>query len=1194
MTRTTGRDSPDRKRSAVEPKPDGLRRSGIDPVGDVPWGTHFCQFYQTSEDLVETLVPYLRAGLESNELCMWITSAPLGAPDATAALRGALPGLDAYLASGQIEILDYSQWYTRTGRFEADSVLRGWVDKLADARRRGFDGLRLTGNTLWLEQDAWDDFTRYEEAINEVIGRYRMLALCTYSLTRCGVGEIMDVVANHQFALIKRHGRWEIIEQSAHGKTERALRESEARYRTLFEGMTEGFALHEAVVDEHGTPCDYRFLEVNPAFERLTGLSRETILGKTAREVLPGLEPVWIETFGRVASTGQPAQLQEHSATLGRDFEVRAFSPRPGQFAVLFTDTTENKRAKAREVWLASFPEQNPNPVAEVNLTTRVVSYCNPAARACFPDLTARGLDHPWLAGIESIAETLAATGSTSTLREVWAGDSWWRQSLSRPHPGRYLRIYCTDVTDRVAAQHAAEAARAEAVTERNRLEAVMEALPVGVAIVDTLGGTTHSNRMFEEIWRGPRPSPRSVEDYESYRAWWTDTGQPVRPEEWASARAVRQGETVVGQVMEIERFDGTRAFIHNSAAPYLDADGVIAGSAVALVDVTELRGKEVELERLNERLVQAQRSAGAGMWEWDLATQRLTWSPELFRLFGLDPATVTATFETWREVLHPDDRQAAEDRIDQALRDQVPLQSEYRIVLPTGEVRWINALGNATYDQSGAPQRMAGFCIDITRRKQVEDELRRQREWLRVTLTSIGDAVVACDLEGRVTFVNPVAESLTGWKAEEVLGLPVGEVLRVVNEQTGQPAEGLAARVLREGRVFGHANHSALVSRDGRSIPIEDSAAPIMESAGVVSGAVLVFRDVTEKRRAQEAVRTSEERLRLALEASAMGTFEVDLVTGAERWNPTEYSLLGLQPGGTPAGPELFFSFVHPDDIEDLQARWREALRIGILDTEFRIVRADGQERWLAGKGHFTFEGGASGAGGRAVRFMGVNFDITERKQAEAGIRAALKEKEVLLKEIHHRVKNNLQIIASMLNLQLSFVADDAARGPLIDSQNRVKTLALIHEKLYGSSDLARIPLDAYVSELASFVHDSFGSRARSVTLDVEVEAIELEIGVAIPVALILNELIANALKHAFPSGGEGRVVVGLHRVEARSYELSVKDDGIGFPAGLDPHNSATLGLQLVSDLAAQVGGDLAVHRDGGTCFVLSFREPT
>ena len=137
----------------------------------------------------------------------------------------------------------------------------------------------------------------------------------------------------------------------------------------------------------------------------------------------------------------------------------------------------------------------------------------------------------------------------------------------------------------------------------------------------------------------------------------------------------------------------------------------------------------------------------------------------------------------------------------------------------------------------------------------QADREIREQREWLRVTLTSIGDAVIATDAAGRITFVNPVAESLTGWKAEEAMGRPVPSVFRIVNEQTGQPLEEPVARVLREGRTVALANHAALVTRDGRTVPIEDSAAPILDAAGQVIGAVLVFHDVTEKRRAEEAL---------------------------------------------------------------------------------------------------------------------------------------------------------------------------------------------------------------------------------------------------------------------------------------------------------------------------------------------------
>lgn len=191
-----------------------LRQSGIPVIGPVPWGTHFCQFYETVEDLTETLVPYFREGLLANEFCMWITSAPLRVQEAKAALRAAVPDLDQREAKGQIEILDYSQWYTKSGAFRSDEVLRGWVGKLEAALKSGYDGLRLTGNTFWLEQADWDNFTKYEEKINNVIGRYNILAICTYSLDKCGASEIIDVVNNHQFALIKRQNRW-VMMQSA-------------------------------------------------------------------------------------------------------------------------------------------------------------------------------------------------------------------------------------------------------------------------------------------------------------------------------------------------------------------------------------------------------------------------------------------------------------------------------------------------------------------------------------------------------------------------------------------------------------------------------------------------------------------------------------------------------------------------------------------------------------------------------------------------------------------------------------------------------------------------------------------------------------------------------------------------------------------------------------------------------------------
>lgn len=196
----------------------GKRNSGIALIGEVPWGTHFCQFYQTKDDLIDILVPYFKAGLENNEFCMWVTSEPLNVEDARKAMKKALPRLDEYIEKGQLEIIPYDQWYTREGIFEEKRVLDGWVSKLDSALLKGFDGLRLTGNTFWIEKRDWDAFTDYEAAVDSVLGNYRMIAICTYSLEKCGVMEIMDVIRNHEFALAMKHGAWQVLSRPAFGR----------------------------------------------------------------------------------------------------------------------------------------------------------------------------------------------------------------------------------------------------------------------------------------------------------------------------------------------------------------------------------------------------------------------------------------------------------------------------------------------------------------------------------------------------------------------------------------------------------------------------------------------------------------------------------------------------------------------------------------------------------------------------------------------------------------------------------------------------------------------------------------------------------------------------------------------------------------------------------------------------------------
>ena len=213
---------------------DGITRSsGIEAVGELAWGTHFCQFYRTRQDLLDTLVPYFAAGLAANEFCVWVTSEPLAAAAAREELGRALPGCGDYFDRGQIEIHDGRDWYHSRGALDTPGALDKWVTKEREALDRGFDGLRLTGNTCWLEREDWQTFMDYERSVNDSFGRFRIVGLCTYSLDCCGAAEVLDVVRTHQFALARRAGDWEVIESAALKLAKSDLNRANARLRAL-------------------------------------------------------------------------------------------------------------------------------------------------------------------------------------------------------------------------------------------------------------------------------------------------------------------------------------------------------------------------------------------------------------------------------------------------------------------------------------------------------------------------------------------------------------------------------------------------------------------------------------------------------------------------------------------------------------------------------------------------------------------------------------------------------------------------------------------------------------------------------------------------------------------------------------------------------------------------------------------------
>jgi hypothetical protein len=192
------------------------RDSGIALLGPLPWGTHFCQFYQTQGDMLDIVIPYFRAGLENNELCIWVTSDFLTKEEALAAMEKSIPGFFSYMEKGQIEVFPYTDWYLKGGIFDLKRTLDMWMEKHDGALAAGYDGLRVSGSPYWIDNKKdWDDFACYEAEINNVIGGTKLLVLCTYAIHKCGVAEILDVVKNHEFALAMNQGQWQIVNMPA-------------------------------------------------------------------------------------------------------------------------------------------------------------------------------------------------------------------------------------------------------------------------------------------------------------------------------------------------------------------------------------------------------------------------------------------------------------------------------------------------------------------------------------------------------------------------------------------------------------------------------------------------------------------------------------------------------------------------------------------------------------------------------------------------------------------------------------------------------------------------------------------------------------------------------------------------------------------------------------------------------------------
>lgn len=327
-----------------------------------------------------------------------------------------------------------------------------------------------------------------------------------------------------------------------------------------------------------------------------------------------------------------------------------------------------------------------------------------------------------------------------------------------------------------------------------------------------------------------------------------------------------------------------------------------------------------------------------------------------------------------------------------------------------------------------------------------------------------------------------------------------------------------------------------------------------------------------------------SEQRYRQSVENSPNPIFSVDRDGIILTWNRASANI--FQYGQEMVGGKYQKLLSNPEDrtaIESMLAQVFQKHKLSDLDISYRCK--DGNERYMVSRLYPLID-----HKGRVHACVFANTDITERKEAEEKIRVSLKEKEVMLQEIHHRVKNNLQIISSLHKLQSSQINDKEILEAFVSSQGRIRSMALIHEKLYQSKDLAKVDFSEYIRGLTSTLFRSYKISENYVKLKVNVEDAFLDLNRSIPCGLVINELVSNALKHAFPDGRKGELVIDFRRERDNKFKLIVADNGVGFPEGLDFRNAESLGMRLVCILTEQLHGTVELNQKAGTKFEIRF----
>lgn len=886
------------------------RDSGIDVIGDVPWGTHFCQFYQTREDLIDILVPYFKAGLENNEFCVWITSQPLEIEEAKEALKCAVPHIDVYLEKGQIEIIPYTQGYMKECNFDPDKAVNSWIEKISQVVARGYDGLRAAGDNRWLEKEGWNGFIDYENKVDAVIDKHHVIALCPYHLDMCSTEEVIDVVSNHQFALVKREGKWERIENSGRKRAEKEAIQAEKNWKHTFDAVPDLIA----IIDDK---C--KIVRANRAMASRLGIVQKECEGLNCYRVIHRTEnPLSFCPHEQLLKDGA-----EHTAEICEDYLG-------GYFSVSTSPIHDSEGKLIGSVYVAHDINERKQEEHRIRRYNRVLEGINRIFGNVVQAKTEEEVGNACLSVALEVTGSqfgfINVTGTDGLLHDIAKSELAWENCLMydkighrRPPSvfavhGLYGSVISNEksfftnnpsshpdsiglpqghppitsflgaplvqgektvgliaVANRKGGYNFEQQEDLEAIApavvqalQRKKAEHMQKQAEKALHVSEERYRSLYENSLDGILLTKPDgtilcANPQACQMFDMTEDEIIRAGREgivVNDEKLAAALEERRLTGRMRAELTHRRKDGSTFICDTTSKLFMGADGSMSTSLI-IRDISERKQIEEALRASEEKFRQIVETANEGIWLIDSNERTVFVNRKITEMLGYSIEEILE--QSSRKFMSSEFREKFYDRLPEHIQE-VSRVVDYRFIRKDGSELWCILSSSPLFDNQGKYAGSLSMITDITKRKKAEEALRLSNLYNRSLIEASLDPLVTIGHDGKIKDVNGATEQVTGYLRRELIGTDFSDYFT-------EPEKARAGyqKVFTDGKVWDYPLE--IQHKDGQITPVLYNASVYRDEKGKIIGVFASARDITEHKKAEKVLKKAHDNLEKIVE---------------------------------------------------------------------------------------------------------------------------------------------------------------------------------------------------------------------------------------------------------------------------------------------------------------------------------------